>query len=299
MDRMIRATAANDQIRAFAVTTRETVEEARTRHQTSPVITAALGRLLTAAAMMGWTMKSDSDRLTIRIEGSGPVGLINVEADANGHVWGFPRNPQVDLPLTAAGKLDVSGALGLGVLSVIKDLGLKEPYIGQTHLVSGEIAEDLAYYFTASEQVPSAVALGVLVDRDYSVKAAGGFILQMMPGASDEAAEQLQQKVTAFPPVTTYLSEGHTPEEMLQTLLGDMDLEIMEEKDVCFQCDCNREKVKSALMSIGAKELRDIALDSEETVTLHCNACNEPYEFSKEELLDLADQAELSSDIEE
>ena len=290
MDYMLRATAAQDQILAFACTTRHTVEEARSRHDTSPVVTAALGRSLTAAAMMGWQMKGDKDQLTLRIEGSGPIAMINVDANRKGEVWGYAKNSQVDLPLNARGKLDVAGAIGVGVMSIIKDLGLKEPYCGQTHWVTSEIAEDLAYYFTASEQVPSAVALGVLVDRDYSVKCAGGFIFQMMPGASDETAAKLQEKVVAFPSVTEYFSQGHTPEDLLQDLLGDMDLEILDKQEVRFHCNCNRDKVERALISIGEKDLRELAEEGED-VELRCDCCNEPYSFTSAELSALADIA--------
>lgn len=290
MDYMLRATAAKDQILAFACITKETVEEARKRHRTSPVVTAALGRSLTAAAMMGWQMKGQQDQLTFRIEGSGPIGLINADANNRGEVWGFARNPRVELPLNHKGKLDVAGAIGLGVMSIIKDLGLKEPYCGQTHLVSSEIAEDLAYYFTVSEQVPSAVALGVLVDRDYSVKEAGGFIFQMMPGASDETAARLQDKVTAFPSVTDYYSQGHSPEDLLQDLLGDMELHIHEKQEIRFQCNCNREKVVRALISIGQKDLLDLA-DGGENVELRCDACNELYTFTAREIRSLAQEA--------
>lgn len=300
MDYMVRATACDGFVRAFAINSRETIEEARTRHQTTPVVTAALGRLLTAAAMMGWTMKNDSDHLTLRIDGSGPIEAMNAEADCNGHVWGYPKNAQVDLPLNEKGKLDVAAGVGLGVLSVIKDLGLKEPYVGQTHLVSSEIAEDLAYYFTASEQVPSAVSLGVLVDRDGSVKSAGGFMVQIMPGASEDVIASLEEKVRKFPPVTAYLSENHTPEEMLGELLGEMKPQVLEKQDVCFRCTCTREKVIAALISIGKDDLCDIAENEEEPITLHCNACNEPYTFSKDEILAMAEQAaQRKSDEEE
>mgnify|MGYP000103118563 CR=1 FL=1 len=290
MDYMLRATAAEGQILAFACTSRATVEEARARHNTTPVVTAALGRSLTAAAMMGWQMKGEKDQLTLRIEGSGPIGMINVDANRRGEVWGFAKNSAVDLPLNQKGKLDVAGAIGVGVMSIIKDLGMKEPYCGQTHLITSEIAEDLAYYFTASEQVPSAVALGVLVDRDYSVLCAGGFIFQMMPGASDETAAKLQEKVVAFPSVTEYFSQGNTPEDLLNDLLGDMGLEILEKQEVRFQCNCNRDRVTRALISIGEADLRELAEEGED-VELRCDCCNEPYSFTPEELSTLADIA--------
>ena len=287
MDYMLRATAADGQILAFACISRDTVEEARKRHQCSPVVTAALGRTLTAAAMMGWQMKSETDQMTVRIEGNGPIGMINVDCNNHGEVWGYARNSQVDLPPKPNGKLDVSGAIGIGVLSIIQDLGMKEPYTGQTHLVSGEIAEDLAYYYTASEQLPSAVSLGVLVDTDYSVKMAGGFILHMMPGATDETAARLADKVMAFPPLTEYFQSGHTPEELLEALLGDMNPVFMDRHEVRFQCNCNREKVTRALLSIGEDDLNDLAEDGED-VELRCDCCNELYTFTSEEIKELA-----------
>ena len=294
MDYMLRATAANDQILAFACTTKETVEEARRRHDTSPVVTAALGRSLTAAAMMGWQMKGQRDQLTLRIEGSGPIQMVNVDANNRGEVWGYAKNPHVELPLNSKGKLDVAGAVGIGVMSIIKDLGLREPYCGQIHLISSEIAEDLAYYFTASEQVPSAVALGVLVDRDYTVKSAGGFIFQMMPDATDETAARLQDKVTAFPSVTDYYSRGNSPEDLLRDLLGDMDLRIHDKQPVQFYCNCNRDKVVRALISIGESDLLDLA-DDGESVELRCDACNEPYSFTAQEIRELAKVAAQSA----
>ena len=234
-DSMVRATAAGGEILAFAACTADLVEEARQRHGMTPVVSAALGRTLTAAAMMGWQMKGEKDLLTIQIEGSGPIGGLVAIADSKGNVKGYANNPQVDLPLNSKGKLDVATAVGIGVMSVIWDIGLKEPYTGQTHLVSSEIAEDLAYYFTASEQVPSAVSLGVLVNRDQTIWTAGGFILQMMPGARDETAQQLQEKVSAFMPVTEYLAAGHTPVELLHELLGEIGVEILETHPVGFQ----------------------------------------------------------------
>ena len=290
MDYMVRATAAGGQIQAFACMTRDTVEVARTRHNTSPVVTAALGRTLTAAAMMGWKMKGDKDQLTIRIEGNGPIERINVDANNRGEVWGFALNPHIELPPNKRGHLDVAGAIGLGVMSIIQDFGFGEPYIGTTHLITSEIAEDLTYYYTASEQIPSAVALGVLVDTDCSVKAAGGFMFHMMPGATDETAARLADKVMAFPPLTSYLAEGHTPEELLQDILGDLDPQIMDSQEICFHCNCNREKVTRALLSIGEDDLRDLADDGED-VELRCDCCNEPYTFTSEELRDLADEA--------
>ena len=285
-DSMVRATAAGGQILAFAACTADLVEDARKRHGMTPVVSAALGRTMTAAAMMGWQMKGDKDLLTIQIEGSGPIGGLIAIADSKGGVKGYANNPQVELPLNDKGKLDVAAAVGIGVMSVIRDIGLKEPYTGQTHLVSSEIAEDLAYYFTASEQVPSAVSLGVLVNRDESIWTAGGFILQMMPGAKDETAQRLQDKVSEFMPVTEYLAAGHTPEEMLRELLGDFEVDILETQPVRFYCNCTRGRVQKALISIGRRELEQL-INEGEPVEMRCHYCNETYEFAVEELKEL------------
>ena len=223
-DYIVRATAANHQIRAFAAYTRQTVEDARAAHNTSPVATAALGRLLTGAVMMGSMMKNEKDVLTIQIKGSGPIGGLTVTADSQGNVKGYAHNPDVMLPPSKAGKLDVGGALGLGVMNVIKDMGLKEPYVGQTVLQTGEIAEDLTYYFATSEQVPSSVGLGVLMQKDNTVKQAGGFIIQVMPFAEDEVLDRLEENISHFEPVTTMLEKGYTPEQILETVFDVMDV---------------------------------------------------------------------------
>ncbi len=292
-DHMIRATAANGQILAFAAITTNTVEEARRRHQTSPVVTAALGRTMTAAAMMGWQLKGEKDTITIQIDGNGPIERLAVVADNQGNLKGFVHHPDVDLPLNAKGKLDVGGAIGLGVMSIITDIGLKEPYIGRTHLVSSEIAEDLAYYFTASEQVPSAVSLGVLVNKDRTVWTAGGFILQMMPGASDETAEKLQEIVSGFMPVTEYFAMGHSPEELLDVLLSDFGYHILEEHPVQFHCDCTRDKVSRVLLSVGKEELQSM-IDEGKPVEMSCHYCNEKYTFSVEEMKKLLEEGQQS-----
>lgn len=224
-DYIVRATAANGQVRVFAATTREVVETAREHHNTSPVATAALGRLLTAGAMMGSMMKNDTDMLTIQIRGDGPLGGITVTADSHANVKGYVNNPDVVLP-PKNGKLDVGGAVGIGLIQVIKDLGLKEPYSGQTILVTSEIAEDLTYYFANSEQVPSSVGLGVLMEKDNTVKCAGGFIIQMMPFATDETISQIEENLKHVTSVTNLLEQGYTPEQLLETLLGNVGLEI-------------------------------------------------------------------------
>lgn len=285
-DYVLRGTAADGQILAFAAITSDMVEEARKRHQTSPVASAALGRTMTAAAMMACQLKGSREELTIQIDGSGPLGRIIVAANGEGNVRGYVHQPRVDLPLNAKGKLDVAEAVGLGVMQITKDLGLKEPYVGSTHLVTSEIAEDLAYYFTVSEQIPSAVALGVMVNPDESVWTAGGYIFQMMPGASDETAEKLQNKVTQFPPVSRYLAEGHTPEELLEDMLGEFGYHTLDKVDVRFQCNCSRDRVSSALMSIGEQELQSL-IDEGETIEMSCHFCNEKFYFSVEEMKEI------------
>ena len=285
---IVRATAADGQIRAFAITSRGIAEAARTSHGTSPVVTAALGRLLSGAAMMGTMMKGEKDLLTVQIQCGGPVGGLTVTADASGHVKGFPREAVVDLPLNAQGKLDVGGAVGCGVMRVIKDMGLKEPYVGQIALQTGEIAEDLTYYFAASEQVPSAVGLGVLVDTDCSVKQSGGFILQVMPYTPEDVIEKLEQKIREIPSVTEMLETGRTPEEMLALILGDMELRITDKTDAAFLCDCSKERVSRAIATLGKKDLDDIINDGE-AIEVKCQFCNKAYRFEVDELKKIKD----------
>ncbi len=289
-DYMIRATAADGFIRAFAATTRNTVETARQHHNTSPVATAALGRLMTAALMMGYDMKNDPDLLTIRINCDGPIGGLLVTADRAGHVKGYVHNPQVMLPPNAKGKLDVGGALDLGVLSVIRDTGLKEPYIGQTILVSGEIAEDLTYYFANSEQVPSSVALGVLMNKDNTVRQAGGFILQLMPGAPDEVIDRLEQKIGTLESMTAMLDKGMTPEDVLRLILGDMGLEINEKQGCSFYCGCSKQRLEQALISIGRKDLEEMIAEGKD-IEMECHFCAKKYPFSVDELKVLLEKA--------
>lgn len=282
-DYIVRATAADSQIRAFAITSREMVEEARRDHNTSPVITAALGRLLTGAAMMGTMMKGEKDLLTIQVQCSGPAQGLTVTADSSGHVKGFPMAANVDLPLNDKGKLDVGGALGLGVMSVIKDLGMKEPYVGQIALQTGEIAEDLTYYFATSEQVPSAVGLGVLVDKDSTVKQAGGFIIQLMPFTQDEVIDKLEKKITEIASVTEMLEDGLTPEQILETILGDFGVEITDTIETGFRCDCSQERVSRAIATLSRKDLDDIINDGE-GIEVKCQFCNKAYHFDVDEL---------------
>ena len=289
-DYMIRATAAEGQIRAFAATTRDMVENAKNAHNTSPVATAALGRLMTAAAMMGADLKGEKDLLTLRIEGSGPLGGLLVTANGHGDVKGYAFNPDVMLPPNAQGKLDVGGSLDLGVLSVIKDIGLKEPYVGQTQLVTGEIAEDLTYYFATSEQVPSSVALGVLMNKDNTVRQAGGFIIQLLPGASDEIIDKLEAKLSGISSITALLNAGKTPEEILTDILGEFGLEILSKMPVQFRCDCDRSRVEKAIISIGKKEIQDMINEGRE-IEVNCQFCNKHYKFSVDELGDMLKKA--------
>lgn len=289
-DYIIRATAANGQIRAFAATTKDTVETAKNAHNTSPVATAALGRLLTAGAMMGVMMKGDKDLLTLRMEGDGPIGGLLVSADSKGHVKGYAFNPEVMLPPNAKGKLDVGGALGIGVLSVIRDIGLKEPYVGQTILVSGEIAEDLTYYYATSEQIPSSVALGVLMNKDNTVRQAGGFIIQLLPGASDEMIDKLEARLDEFASITSLLDEGKTPEEILNELLGEFGLEILDKMPTGFVCDCEKSRVAKAIISLGKKEIAEM-IEEGKPIEVSCHFCNKLYTFTVEELKELLEAA--------
>ena len=282
-DYIVRGIAADGQIRAFAAVTTQTVETAREDHNTSPVATAALGRLLTAAGMMGAMMKGEKDVLTLQIKADGPLGGITVTADSQGNVKGYVGNPQVLLHANAKGKLDVAKAVGQGFLNVIKDMGLKEPYSGQSMLQTGEIAEDLTYYFATSEQVPSSVGLGVLMERDNTVRQAGGFIVQLMPFAQEETIAKLEANLSKITSVTALLDQGDGPEDLLRRLLGNLDLEITDHLPVRFHCSCSKERVEKALISIGSKELQEM-IDEGKPVELNCHFCNTNYSFTVEEL---------------
>ena len=285
-DYIVRAIAADSQIRAFAAVTTETVETARKDHNTSPVATAALGRLLTAGSMMGVMMKGDKDILTLQVKGDGLLQGITVTADSKGRVKGYVVEPDVIIPANAKGKLDVGGAVGHGFLQVIKDMGLKEPYVGQVALQTGEIAEDLTYYFAASEQVPSAVGLGVLMNKDNTVRQAGGFIVQVMPFAEEETIAKLEANVQKIQSVTTLLEQGHTPESLLEQVLDGVDIEINDRIPTEFYCNCSKERVEKALISIGRKELNEMIQEGKE-VELNCHFCNTNYTFSVEELKEI------------
>lgn len=285
-DYIVRATAANNQIRVFAATTKNLVEEAKNAHGTSPVATAALGRLLTGGAMMGLMMKGEKDILTLQIKCNGPIQGMTVTADANGNVKGYVNNPGVMLPPSAKGKLDVGKALDLGVLSVIKDMGLKDPYVGQTQLVSGEIAEDLTYYFATSEQVPSSVALGVLMNKDNTVRQAGGFIIQMMPFAEDAVIEQLETTLKEMPPITELMDKDMTPEMILESVLGEFGVVITDTIPTKFHCNCSKERVEKAIISLGQKEITDMIQDKK-PIEVNCHFCGKHYQFEVKELQEI------------
>jgi molecular chaperone Hsp33 len=282
-DYLVRATAAGETVRAFAVRSTEMAATAREKHMTLPVVTAALGRLLSAGAMMGSMMKGEKDKLTLQMKGDGPIGMLTVTADSHGNVKGFPANPAVDIPRKYAGKLDVGAAVGKGVLTVIMDLGLREPYNGQVEIQTGEIGDDLAYYFTVSEQTPSAVGLGVMVDTDSSVKHSGGFIIQIMPDASEETIAAIESKVSGAPSVTSMMEDEMTPEDILEYYLGDLDLSINETEAVRFHCDCSKERVAGALATLSRSDLEEIINDGEE-IEVKCYFCNSAYTFDIDEL---------------
>ncbi|MBR4966416.1 MAG: Hsp33 family molecular chaperone HslO [Lachnospiraceae bacterium] len=285
-DMIVRATAADAQIRVFVAYTKDMVEEARSRHNTSPVATAALGRLLTAGAMMGSMLKGEKDILTLKVNASGPIEGITVTADSKGRVKGYVGNPNVILPANDVGKLDVAGAVGIGFIDVIKDMGLKEPYVGQTVLQTSEIAEDLTYYFATSEQTPSSVGLGVLMNKNNTVAQAGGFIIQLMPFATEEVISKLEENLSQVKSVTSLLSEGYGPLELLELLCKDLDPLVNDTIETGFNCNCDRERVEKALISIGRDEINDIIADGKD-ITMNCHFCNTDYVFEIDYLKEL------------
>lgn len=285
-DYIARATAANGQIRAFAITSRELTETARMHHNTSPVMTAALGRLLSGAVMMGAMMKGEKDLLTIQIQGSGPAKALTVTADSKGHVKGYPEVADVILPPNAQGKLDVGGAIGIGVMSVIKDLGMKEPYVGQIALQTGEIADDLTYYFVTSEQIPSSVGLGVLMNKDNTVKQAGGFIIQLMPFTDEETITKLERQIAGLKSITALLEKGDTPKQLLKEVLGDIPFEVTDTLAASFHCDCSKERISRSLATIGKKDLDEMIADGN-GIEVKCHFCNTSYKFDTEELKEI------------
>ncbi|MDE5781820.1 MAG: Hsp33 family molecular chaperone HslO [Lachnospiraceae bacterium] len=289
-DYIVRATAADDQIRAFAITAREMVESARQIHGTSPVATAAFGRLLMGASMMGSMMKGEKDILTIRMRGDGPINGITVTADSSANVKGYVGNPNIVIPPNYLGKLDVGAAIGYGTMTVTKDLGMKEPYSSQINLTTSEVAEDLTYYFASSEQIPSSVALGVLMEKDNTVKQAGGFIIQLMPFAEDKVISFLEEKISKITSVTDMLESGMSPEDILNEVTGELGLKINDRISPAYKCNCSRQRVAKALISIGRKELQDMINDGKE-VSVNCNFCNTDYTFAVSELKEFYDKS--------
>ncbi len=289
-DYIVRGMAADNQVRFFAAYSKNLVEEARQRHETSPVATAALGRLLTAGAMMGSMCKNDTDVVTITVRGDGPIEGLTVTADAKANVKGYAYNPVVIIPPSWAGKLDVGAAIGYGTMTVIKDLGLKEPYAGQVNLCTSEIAEDLTYYFASSEQIPTSVALGVLMNKNNTVRQAGGFIIQLMPFASDELITALEQKIANFSSITSHLDAGETPEQIIESLLEGFDVTYTDRIPTKFHCNCSKERVSSAVISVGRNEIQKMIDDGEE-IEVNCHFCNSHYKFSVEELKELYEKA--------
>ena len=285
-DTLVRAIADNAQIRAFAIRTTEMTETARKAHDTSPVVTAALGRLMSGAAMMGSMLGEEDELLTLQVDGDGPVGGLVVTADGHGSVKGYAKNPQAMCPASAAGKLDVGRIVGNGYLTVIKDMGMEEPYNSRIELVSGEIGDDLAQYFASSEQIPSGVGLGVLMNKDNTVRCAGGFIIQLMPFASEECVTGLEKALSEVRSVTALLDRGLTPEEMLREILKDVDVEITDTREVAFRCNCTRDRVERVLLSMGKTQLEELAADGED-VELNCQFCNTDYEFSPQEIREI------------
>ena len=287
-DMIVRATAADDTVRAFAIDSRELVEYARTSHDTSPVVTAALGRLLSGAAMMGVMMKDERDLITVQIIGDGPIGRLTVTADNAGNVKGFPQENMVEVPLKYEGKLNVGAAVGNGILRVMRDIGAPEPFVGTVDLVSGEIAEDLTYYFAQSEQTPSVVGLGVLIEKDLSVAYSGGFIVQLMPDATDETITVLEENIKGLKSVTEMLSAGLSPEQILEEVLNGLNPRVLETKPACFKCDCSRERIEESLISLPASDLTDMINDGK-PVEVRCQFCNSKYEFSVDDITKLRD----------
>lgn len=290
-DYLIRGMACNNQVRFFATTTKDTVEKARQAHKTTRVVTAALGRLLTAGAIMGYMGKNDSDRVNLQIQCNGPIEGLSVASDAKGNVKGYAYQNDIKLPPKDNGKLDVGAALDLGVLTVTKDIGLKEPYSGQTHLVSGEIAEDLTYYFASSEQIPTSVSLGVLVDKDDSVLQSGGYIIQLLPFATEETISALEKKLTEFPPISELLNKGETPESIMASIFEDMDYQITDTLPVAFNCDCSKERMRNALLHISKKDIDDMINDGE-PIEMCCHFCGSKHMFSIDELKEIASEKE-------
>lgn len=292
MDKLIRGNSTDGAIRVFTAITTDTINEAHRIHNTSATASAALGRLLTAGAILGGAqLKSETDSLTLQINGDGPLGVMTVVANASSEVRGYVENPTADLPANSRGKLDVSGVIGKGFLSVIRDLDLKEPYIGRTPLISGEIAEDLTYYYAKSEQIPTAIALGVLVDTDLTIKAAGGYMIQLMPEATEETADKLTNIIETLPPVTDMIANGMSAEDIAFAVTDGFDMMLeLNAPDPQYRCNCSRERMERALISLGKKEISDI-IEEQGEAEMTCRFCDNVYTFSKDELTELMDKA--------
>lgn len=290
MDYLVRAIDEDAKVRIFACNSTDMVEEARKIHNTSKTATAALGRTLTAAALMSENLKNEADTLTINIKGDGDIGQIVVTTKANGVVKGYVNNPLADADIRESdGKLDVGKIVGKGTLTIVSDHGLKEPYIGKVELVSGEIAEDLANYFYQSDQVPSVVSLGVLVDVDYTVRDSGGFILQLMPGAGEECISKIEENLSKLKSVTTMLDEGMTPEEIVESVMNGFKIKFLDKKEIGFNCDCSREKVEDSLISIGKDELNKI-IEEDKSAEVVCHFCNTKYYFEEDDLKNIIEK---------
>lgn len=290
-DYVIRALDKDKSIRIFIASTTNMVEEARNTHNTTPVATAALGRTLTATGIMGFMLKSEKHKTSLQFKGDGPLGTVLAVSNSRGEVKGYVGNPYVDLPIKDNGKLDVGSAVGKnGSITIIRDLGLKKPYIGKTNIVSGEIAEDLTYYFATSEQQPSSVALGVLVGKNLSVRASGGYIVQVLPNISEENLSKLENIINNVSPISTLIDRGLTPEEILKEVFGSFDMEIKEKRDIKFKCDCSRERLEGAIISLGEKEIKNI-IEEDGKAEITCNFCNTAYDFNREELSRLVEEA--------
>ena len=290
-DYLIKALAYDGQIRAYAISSTEMVSEGQRRHDTWPTASAALGRAMTASTMMGMMLKGENNSITVKVEGGGPIGVIIVDSNTKGETRGYVTNPHTHFELNSKGKLDVARAVGKdGYLSVLKDIGMREKFTGQVPMVSGELGEDFTYYFASSEQVPSAVGVGVLVNPDNSIKASGGFIVQVMPNASDAIVDLLEERINAIPPISRLIEKGMTPEEILFELLGEDQVQILEKSPVRFQCTCSQERFGQAIVSLGEQEISDIIEENGQAET-NCQFCNATYIFTKEELQTLLDQA--------
>lgn len=291
MARLTRALSADGSVMAMAIDSTDIAGRIEQIHETSAVVTAATGRLATAASMMGCLLKGENDTLTLRLSGGGPVGSIIAVSDSKGNVKAYPANPVVELPLNDKGKLDVAGAVGTdGYLSVIRDLGLKEPYIGQTPIVSGEIAEDITNYYAVSEQIPTVCALGVLVNPDLTVKAAGGFLVQLLPFADEKAIETIERNINGIKPVSAMIDEGMTPSDICKLLLSGLEPEILEERMPVYRCDCSKERVERALLSMGREQLNELITEDHGTEVC-CHFCEKKYRYSEDELKCLLNDA--------